>query len=68
MKKHADSSVLKESKKYPSKQKRNFSSYRDFRQHFQEYQRKKNNKSGKSSHVCRPYDELFNQPKKEETG
>jgi len=28
----------------------------------------KNGKSAKSSHVCLPYDELFNQPKKEETG
>jgi len=68
MKKHTDAHVLRESKKNSSKQKKEFSSYGEFHQRYQEYQRKKNGKSAKSSHVCRPYDESFNQPKKEETG
>jgi len=67
MKKHTDSSVLRESKENSQIKKKGFSSYGKFRQHYQEYQRKKNGKSAKSSHVCRPYDELFNQPEKEET-
>lgn len=68
MKKHTDSSVLRESKKNSSKQKKNVSSYGEFRQRYKEYQSKKNSKKAKSSHICRPYEELFNQPKKEETG
>lgn len=68
MKKHTDSYVLRESKKNSSKQKKNFSPYVEFQRRYQEYQRKKNSKIAKSLHVCRPYNELFNQPKKEETG
>lgn len=65
MPKHADSSVLKKSKRRTSKQKKNFSSYVEFRERFQEYQRKKNNKPGDSRHICRPYEEQFLQPKRE---
>ncbi|MBA7534960.1 hypothetical protein ES705_27210 [subsurface metagenome] len=68
MKKHTDSYVLQESKKNSSKQKKEFSSYGEFHQRYQEYQRKKNGKSAKRSRICRPYNELFNLPKKEETG
>lgn len=67
MKTCGDTSMLRKSKKRKKKQKKNIASFSNFRKRFLEYQRTKNGKIVDKVGASRPYEELFNQPKKEDT-